>query len=532
MVRKSSMLLLLIIVIAGVSISSSSLRAQQTTANYVGPQACSTCHGSIVTSWNNSIHSEMIKKLTPELLAEYNLTEADLQAHGIWPLQNFPYTIGGTWKLRFLNATADPSNYTKWTVAVWQYIIATGEWAPYHPEAPKDWGAKCAQCHVTGFDSSNETFWGTPDQLTVSVECESCHGPGSLHITNPMGNKMIIDVSAQVCGQCHVRGSFPEYELGDPSSFNYTHGEKPHKHHQQFYDWNMSAHSRSMETPKPADFCLACHSADNIFNTELITYLDIMYTIQNATNPVTCVNCHNPHALDLRISHGSNAGAKADEITVCTQCHTGGGKPEEMVKDEWHHTQAETFNGSIHYASGVTCVSCHMPLDTKSAVAYDLRNHTMIVNSYQTYEYSCGQATGCHKEQLETWPNWAEQRIEEIQTTTNDTITMVEDAITQAEAAITIANQTGADPTLIEEAENLLLKAKSYLSFVEADGSLGFHNPLYSLSLLNEALYYANEARARVSVVIPEFTSTALLLTFMIILLAAVAYKTKTKREN
>lgn len=498
------LLLFALIIVGGISFSLSDKLLAQQTATYVGPDACSTCHGPIYTEWSTSLHSKMIKPLTVELIEEYGLTEEDLAAHGITIGPNFPFTIGGEWKIRFINATVDPDDPSKWTVAVWQYIIATGEWKPYHapPEAPKDWGSSCAQCHVTGFDSETETFWGTIDQLATSVSCESCHGQGSEHITNPTANPMIIDISAQVCGQCHIRGTFPEYEIGNPASFNYTHGEKPHKHHQQFYDWNISEHSEELEPWLPSDMCLTCKSSDNIFNTDLITLLDVTITLENATNPVTCISCHSGHGLGLRITRANltgypiawELGSEADYNTVCMQCHTAGGTPETKVKEEWHHAQAEFFTGSVHYASNVTCAVCHMALDTKSAVAYDLRNHTMIVRSYGTYEYSCGQAIGCHKEQ---GTEWAEQMVEEIQTTVNATLEKVEEAITQAEAAITAANQTaGVDKTAIEDAAGFLLQAKSYSSFVEADGSLGFHNPTYALSLLSTALDYTLQAES------------------------------------
>lgn len=490
------------VLLIGNSLSSNTLYAQQN--EYVGPETCSTCHKDIYNKWKSSLHSEMIKPLTKELIQEYGLTESDLKAHGIAIGSNFPFTIGGEWKLRFINATADPADPSKWTVATWQYVIATGEWKPYHapPDAPKDWGASCAQCHVTGFNSETETFWGTTAQLATSVSCESCHGTGSKHITNPSANPMKIDVSAQVCGQCHVRGSFPEYEIGNPGSLSYTHGEKPHKHHQQFYDWNMSGHSEELE-PFLRDMCLTCKSTDNIFNTDLITLLDVKITVKNATNPVTCISCHSGHDLELRITRANltsypiawELGSKADWNSVCMQCHTAGGRPETSVKEKWHHAQGEVFTGSVHYASNVTCVQCHMALDTKSAVAYDLRNHSMTVESYNTYKYSCGQAVGCHQEQ---GTEWAEERVEEIQTVVKTTLEKVGEAITLAEGAIKTANQTaGVSPTAIEEASNLLLQAKSYSSFVEADGSLGFHNPTYALSTLNTALEYAAKARAK-----------------------------------
>lgn len=481
--------------------SRTNMPLQSSGADYVGPDTCKTCHPEIYEEWEESLHSKMIRKLTPELIREYGLTEEDLEAHGITIGPNFPFVIGGHWKLRFINATADPDDPSKWTVAIWQFTIATREWVPYHPEAPKDWGKSCAQCHVTGFKSDTETFWGSIEQLATSISCESCHGPGGYHVTNPTEYEMIIDVSAEVCGQCHVRGTFPEYELGKPETFSYTPGEKPHKHHQQYRDWLISAHSRSMEPEVReifrADFCLQCHSADNIFNTNIITKVEVKYTLENATNPVTCVNCHDPHELNLWISHGPDAGKPADEMTVCGQCHTGLGTPEEKVKEEWHHPQIEMVVGSTHGVSGVTCVDCHMALDTKSAVAYDLRNHSMIVESYGTYEYTCGQSYDCHKKQLEENPEWAEERIEEIEEMVEASLERTAEAIKSAEEVVAEANKTpGVDKTAVDKAADLLLRAKSFYSFVEADGSHGFHNPKYALQLLNIALDYAAQSKA------------------------------------
>lgn len=493
--RKIQLLLFSLIILLGISISFPSKSLAQQNTFYVGPEVCKTCHTEEYEEWKDTGHANML------------LTAEEAQAKG-FPLpeglswDDIAYTIGGKWKIRYINK----SGY----IITWhfedsekvpggnQWNIETQSWADYHSGEVKAY--TCGNCHTTGYSPEGHQNDMPGIQGTWEfrgITCESCHGPGGEHITNPMENPMVIDVSAQVCGQCHVRGKDITYELGNPASFSYTHGEKPHKHHQQFYDWNMSAHSRSMETPKPRDFCLACHSADNLFNTDLITLLDIKYTIENATNPITCVNCHSPHTLGLRISHGAEAGAEADEITVCTQCHTGDGRPEETVKEEWHHPQAELYTGSVHYASGVTCVECHMPLDTKTAIAYDLRNHTMILESYGTYDYSCGQAIGCHKEQMEAYPNWAEERIEEIQTTVSTAIERVMSIIDSAEKAIATANETeGVDKAVIEEAMNLLLQAKSYSGFIETDGSLGFHNPTYALSALNTAIEYAAKAEA------------------------------------
>ncbi|MFQ6127264.1 MAG: hypothetical protein ACE5R6_22065, partial [Candidatus Heimdallarchaeota archaeon] len=96
------LLLFSLIIVGGILFSLSNTPLAQQTANYVGPDACSTCHGTIYTKWNSSIHSQMIKNLTTELLASYGLDgpasdPMSAANHSITVGSNFPVTIGGNW---------------------------------------------------------------------------------------------------------------------------------------------------------------------------------------------------------------------------------------------------------------------------------------------------------------------------------------------------------------------------------------------------------------------------------------------------
>ncbi|OEF98304.1 hypothetical protein BHF68_01085 [Desulfuribacillus alkaliarsenatis] len=77
----------------------------------------------------------------------------------------------------------------------------------------------CIACHVTGFDLPK---WEADKNLTIAettanlgVGCENCHGPGSNHAANPMGENLIVNptvhltVDQQIhnCSQCHIRGT-------------------------------------------------------------------------------------------------------------------------------------------------------------------------------------------------------------------------------------------------------------------------------------------------------------------------------------
>jgi Cytochrome c554 and c-prime len=92
----------------------------------------------------------------------------------------------------------------------------------------KSWNARCADCHVTGFEKNYDLLTGSyaSTQAEIGVGCEACHGPGKAHQEwaedpegydpalwpglSPIG--LTIDYSAgdpeteiQQCAACHSR---------------------------------------------------------------------------------------------------------------------------------------------------------------------------------------------------------------------------------------------------------------------------------------------------------------------------------------
>ena len=49
----------------------------------------------------------------------------------------------------------------------------------------KNWNARCAECHATGFVKNYDARSRTYDsrQAEIGVGCEACHGPGEAHVT-------------------------------------------------------------------------------------------------------------------------------------------------------------------------------------------------------------------------------------------------------------------------------------------------------------------------------------------------------------
>lgn len=70
---------------------------------------------------------------------------------------------------------------------------------------------ECVECHVTGFGR-----WGGFDVSNASadlkgVQCEECHGPGSLHPAMP--GILAGEAAQQACRRCHTRSRSPDFKL-------------------------------------------------------------------------------------------------------------------------------------------------------------------------------------------------------------------------------------------------------------------------------------------------------------------------------
>jgi len=81
-------------------------------------------------------------------------------------------------------------------------------------EKPPAESPECLKCHVTAYNVEEKSV---PAKIAVEdgVQCESCHGPASLHVADAKKFKMAKDASidmsknilkpdAKVCTQCHT----------------------------------------------------------------------------------------------------------------------------------------------------------------------------------------------------------------------------------------------------------------------------------------------------------------------------------------
>jgi hypothetical protein len=67
----------------------------------------------------------------------------------------------------------------------------------------KEFNLDCVSCHVTGYDRPGGSTVTHVDDLK-DVQCEVCHGPGSLHAAKPEKVKIpVAKPTTDVCLSCH-----------------------------------------------------------------------------------------------------------------------------------------------------------------------------------------------------------------------------------------------------------------------------------------------------------------------------------------
>ena len=225
--------------------------------------------------------------------------------------------------------------------------LAPDSWL-YWTNQSQNWNSMCAECHSTylqkNFNAETKSYNTT--WVDISVNCEACHGPGSLHIEwarlpemgRPQGVNagLVLQTSnltsrqyVESCAPCHSRRS--SMGVNDHRSSDYYSYAIPQLPLRPFYHVDGQIH-------------------EEVFDWGSFTQSK-MYM-----NDVFCGDCHEPHSYKP-IFEGN---------ALCTQCH---------LEDQYN-----TFNHHFHKAKGESgtsfinkrgerlgpgdgnlCRDCHMP---------------------------------------------------------------------------------------------------------------------------------------------------------------------------
>jgi nitrite reductase (cytochrome c-552) len=321
-------------------------------------------------------------------------------------------------------------------------------------------------------------------------------------------------------------------------------------HAYSLIDQKLTERTRQFQQPGA---CLHCHAGGmkGIFERQgggdlmrgfaAVCAMPLAEAWALAEHPVTCVDCHDPKSMRLRVSrpgfwngiralkaaHGEpdydpNRDATRQEMRsfVCGQCHVeyyfkG---PEKLLVYPWfrgtrveeieahydsvdhvdwthpetgarvlkaQHPEFELWNQGIHARSGVACADCHMPYRREGALKvteHQIRSPLLDVSR------AC---VTCHH-----FPE-AEMRAraEAIQERTLGLMTRSQAALLDLMDGVRDAQARGASEVALREARALHRRAQWRFDFVAAENSLGFHAPQEAARILAEAIDYARQGQ-------------------------------------
>jgi hypothetical protein len=96
--------------------------------------------------------------------------------------------------------------------AFWAKTRHAGAWETLE-EIGKQFDYDCISCHVTGWDKPGGSTMAHNEDLR-DVQCELCHGPGSLHSEDELKTTIRRDPPAELCAtQCHTSEHSDTFEL-------------------------------------------------------------------------------------------------------------------------------------------------------------------------------------------------------------------------------------------------------------------------------------------------------------------------------
>jgi hypothetical protein len=318
-------------------------------AEFVGSQVCAECHQETFDTYSNSGHAYPLNAVIDGESPDYPYSDFEPPEGYSW--DDISYIIGGyNWKAQFVALDGyiitGSEEVTRTQYNLENEALEMGdEWVAYHP-GEAELAFDCGTCHTTGYLPEDNQD-GRPGLVGTwaldGVQCESCHGPGSLHAGNPLAFQPTLERDSAACTTCHAGG-----EAGDitaPTGL-IVHGE-------EYEDLFQGKHT--------ALDCVDCHDP----HTGVV---QLRQADQDPTQ-TACVNCHFSEAQNFKLE---------PHPRQCTACHmprliqNAVGDPERYTGDIRTHmvsidpTQISQFaeDGETllpQLSLNTTCRHCHVP---------------------------------------------------------------------------------------------------------------------------------------------------------------------------
>ncbi len=221
----------------------------------------------------------------------------------------------------------------------------------------------CEGCHAVdgkGNAIDDPAGWvATHDARYQDVQCESCHGPGLEHVTNPNATQPLASILVGVdldngCGECHQGAQYPFAD-----------------------EWARSRHAITTNPAQRRRPCTQCHETRGVFAAWGV---DAPYVEQNQEGviPIVCAVCHDPH--DATNEHELRYPIDTQDIgtNLCMKCHHLRGVPDPSLSVGPHSPEGPLLLGEAGWrppnfmsptqdftmphgsANPGMCATCHM----------------------------------------------------------------------------------------------------------------------------------------------------------------------------
>ncbi|MFI5172678.1 MAG: tetratricopeptide repeat protein [Chitinophagales bacterium] len=338
---------------------------QNDTVQYVGMETCRLCH---IDKHSTFIHTGMGKSFD-HATREKSAGIYDAHAIVFDSINNFYYKP--FWEndsLKILEFRIEKNDTVHKRIESIAYIIGSGQHTNSHLinvngyiyQAPitfytqkKHWDlapgmesgfnsrfsrvieTECMNCH-NGLPELVAGSVNKYESVPVGIDCERCHGPGSLHVARVSNNilvdtakdidysivnpkKLSVDLQNELCMRCHLQGVNVLNE--GATFFDFKPGDKISDH------WNIFLPAFDGKNDK----FLMASQADRLMQSKCFI----------ESKKLSCITCHDPH-----LSVKETPVAKFNQ--PCMQCHT----PDHDFC---------TADENARMVNNNNCSGCHIP---------------------------------------------------------------------------------------------------------------------------------------------------------------------------
>lgn len=407
----------------------------QIEVNYVGRQACVSCHAEQDKLWQGSHHDLAMQEANQQtVLGDFRNVEfskdgvitrffyknerflvntdgpdgklADFEikyTFGVSPLQQYLVEFTGG-RLQVLSIAWD--NRTKEEGGQRWFHLYPNNKIDYKDELhwtkrSQNWNFMCAECHSTNlqknYDSDNRTY--STGWSEINVACEACHGPASLHVAWAERRLGFENIDASTKGLIVLLSGRRDTKWVIDSASGNAHINVPQGANNEVQVC-ARCHSRRtqlsgdyrfgslMDTHLPSLLQQTLYHVDGQIKEEVYEYGSFLQSKMYQAG-VICSDCHEPHSLKLR----------APENEVCLQCHAG-----------------NKYNSTTHHfhdmgSAGSYCVDCHMLAKTYMVVD-SRRDHSFRIPRPDLSE-RLGTPNPCIECHANNSNHWAANKVQE-----------------------------------------------------------------------------------------------------------------------